>query len=424
VGGYTVIDVETTGLVPEKHDRVVELAVTYVSHDGDIQDHWSTLVNPQRDVGPTSIHGVTATDVIGAPTFAELAPYVMRAIVGRILVAHNASFDLRFLAAELQRCGVSLAQLPLEGLCTMRWAPTFVRSPGRRLSDCCSACGIPLEHAHSASGDAMATALLLSHYLKTVDFAPPWEPTLTAARAYPWPEYRGHFPELRLQPRGCTSGRRQDEWLDGIVSRMPRSALPQVDDYLAVLEMAMLDGFLAEHEKDALVHTARVAGLTRGQVLDIHGSYLVNLAMVALADGVVTASERAELDRAAALLGLHRHDVDAALAEAEATLADQALDGALLQMCGLSLKGGDRVVFTGEMSRPRSQWEAAAREVGLVPGTVTKATTLVVAADPNSGSGKAAKARSYGIPIITEDLFAQLLDTMSSQHRHAPTSKP
>nr|NLI48819.1 hypothetical protein [Propionibacterium sp.] len=175
-----------------------------------------------------------------------------------------------------------------------------------------------------------------------------------------------------------------------------------------------MDGFLAEHEKDALVHTARVAGLTRGQVLDIHGSYLVNLAMVALADGVVTASERAELDRAAALLGLHRHDVDAALAEAEATLGDQALDGALLQMCGLSLKGGDRVVFTGEMSRPRSQWEAAAREVGLVPGTVTKATTLVVAADPNSGSGKAAKARNYGIPIITEDLFAQLLDTMSS----------
>nr|NLI51307.1 hypothetical protein [Propionibacterium sp.]NLI51309.1 hypothetical protein [Propionibacterium sp.] len=46
MGGYTVIDVETTGLVPEKHDRVVELAVTYVSHDGDIQDHWSTLVNP------------------------------------------------------------------------------------------------------------------------------------------------------------------------------------------------------------------------------------------------------------------------------------------------------------------------------------------------------------------------------------------
>lgn len=47
--------------------------------------------------------------------------------------------------------------------------------------------------------------------------------------------------------------------------------------------------------------------------------------------------------------------------------------------------------------------------VGLEPGTVTKATRVVIAADPNSLSGKAAKARSLGIPIITEDAFERLL---------------
>ena len=102
VSGYTVIDVETTGLFPEMHDRIVEIGVVYLSHDGQIQDHWTTLVNPERDVGPTRIHGITPSDVVGAPTFAELAPYVLRAVSGRIVVAHNADFDLRFLAHELQ----------------------------------------------------------------------------------------------------------------------------------------------------------------------------------------------------------------------------------------------------------------------------------------------------------------------------------
>jgi len=67
------------------------------------------------------------------------------------------------------------------------------------------------------------------------------------------------------------------------------------------------------------------------------------------------------------------------------------------------------VVFTGEMRRPRTEREEACRIVGLEPGTVTKATRVVVAADPNSLSGKAAKARSYGIPIITEDAFERIL---------------
>ncbi|QKE84388.1 exonuclease domain-containing protein [Arthrobacter sp. NEB 688] len=77
--GYTVIDVETTGLSPEKGDRVVKIGVVYVSDNGEVQDNWSTLVNPQRDVGPTRIHGLTATDVAGAPTFNDVAPYVLRA---------------------------------------------------------------------------------------------------------------------------------------------------------------------------------------------------------------------------------------------------------------------------------------------------------------------------------------------------------
>lgn len=70
---------------------------------------------------------------------------------------------------------------------------------------------------------------------------------------------------------------------------------------------------------------------------------------------------------------------------------------------------GDRVVFTGDMSVERDVWFARARAAGLEPGGVTKTTKVVVAADPNSLSGKAAKARAYGIPIVTEAAFERLL---------------
>ena len=410
MAGYTVIDVETTGLVPEKHDRIVEIGVVYVAHDGRIQDQWSTLINPQRDVGPTRIHGIRATDVARAPTFADIAPYVIRAMAGRISVAHNSSFDLRFIAHELLRVGVPVHVLPLAGLCTMRWSSVFLNTPTRRLGDCCAASGIALENAHSAGADAFATAQLLTHYLAASRYAPPWVDTVAEARAYAWPTYAGTYPEMRMVHRDDVPPAREDAWLDQIVSRMPRAASPAVDEYLAVLEMALLDGFLAEHEKDQLVSVAEASGLSRGQVLDLHAGYLLAMAEVAWDDGVVTAAEEAELTRIAALLGLNAHDVRAALEEASRQTRESRAAQNCLHVAGIQLRPGDRVVFTGDMNRDRDDWEAIARRHGLEPGGVTKKTAVVVAGDPNSMSGKAAKARAYGLPIIAEAAFEPLLE--------------
>lgn len=410
--GYTVIDVETTGLSPETHDRIVEIGVVYVSDTGEIQDRWSTLVNPRRDVGPTRIHGITATDVTAAPTFEQLAPYVLRAVQGRTIVAHNATFDLRFLAHEMMRAGLPLRPLPLSGVCTMAWSTAYLNAPSRRLVDCCRAGGITLTDSHSAGGDALATAQLLSHYLKTSGLNPPWADMVHSSRSYAWPSFAGAYPELQMTRRSQVAPARADEWLDRIVSKMPRAADARVDSYLAVLELAMLDGVLAEHEKDQLITVASHAGLTRGQVLDIHGDYLRAMAEVALEDGVVTPTERSTLTQAANLLGLRSTDVAAALEAAKAKEGGTAQR--TLASTTLSFQPGDRVVFTGDMIRDRTEWEAIARSHGLQPGGVTKTTKLVVAADPNSLSGKAAKARSYGIPIITEAAFEQLIAAAST----------
>lgn len=415
--GYAVIDLETTGFSPAKHHRILEIGVVELSETGEVEREWASLVNPGRDIGNSHVHGITATDVAGAPRFEDLAHALLESVQGRTIVAHNASFDLRFLEAELLRARVAPAQLPLAGLCTMQWSSVFLEAPSRKLADCCAACGIDLVDAHSALADARATARLLGHYLSLLEGSGilPWQEEHDLGSGLLWPSPIAPA-AARLLPREAARSARPDGWLDRVLSRMPRTADGRVDSYLETLERALLDGVLAEHEKDELVDIAFALGLSRGAVLDLHARYLDAMAEVALEDGIVTGQERADLDRVAAVLGLREVDVDRALETASspgtaATDAPRVEHAAALRLstAGIVLSPGDRIVFTGAMSRDRSSWEEIARGLGYVPGNVTKATKLVVASDPNSQSGKAAKARAYGIPIITEDAFARIV---------------
>ncbi|MGQ4505951.1 exonuclease domain-containing protein [Dermabacteraceae bacterium P13103] len=407
MGGYLVIDVETTGFVPEKFDRILELAVLSVDASGEVEDEWSTLINPGRDVGATHIHGITASDVVNAPTFAEVADHLLGCARGRTLVAHNAPFDVRFLSAEIRRAGYSLPESPLPSVCTMRWAPHFVKAPSRRLHDLCSACGIDLQNAHSAHGDALATANLLRHYIRSAGSSLPWSAVSAEAEQYLWP-----VTERSETPRFLTrTGVREaspDAWLDSLVSRMPQAESVEVDSYLATLEGALLDGFLAEHEKAQLLSVAAEFGLGREKVDSLHRQYLAALAALAWEDGVVTDEERGKMFSVAKMLGVEESAADEILAAGQAG-ADDAEPSGLALGQGIKLEPGDRVCFTGAMKRQRSEWEQECREHGYVPGSLVKSTKLLVASDPNSLSGKAAKAKGWGIPIVTEDAFADFM---------------
>jgi DNA polymerase-3 subunit epsilon len=161
-GGFAVLDVETIGLSP-RTDRIVELAIVRLDPTGAVVAQHASLVNPDRDVGSTRLHGITASDVAGAPRFAELAGWLAARLIGCVLVGHNVAFDLRFAQAEFDRLGIRLPELP--ALCTMRLAPDYLPSlPRRSLAACCAAAGIPLATAHSALSDAQATARLFAAY--------------------------------------------------------------------------------------------------------------------------------------------------------------------------------------------------------------------------------------------------------------------
>lgn len=81
----------------------------------------------------------------------------------------------------------------------------------------------------------------------------------------------------------------------------------------------------------------------------------------------------------------------------------------------VTLVRGDLVVFTGQMLNPRDVWVDRASAAGLRvnQGYVTKATRVLVAADPFSLSTKARRARAYEVPIVSEEDFAAMLSQLN-----------
>lgn len=411
---FAVVDFETTGLVPEKTDRVVEVAVVLTDGQGEIEAEWTTLVNPQRDIGATRIHGISAADVVDAPCFCDIADHLLDLLANRVVVAHNASFDMRFLHRELALANYQIAERPA-ALCSMKWAGRVFGAA--KLAHCCEALGIVLTEAHSAIGDARATAQLISCLMSVSGEAEEWHADVKRCSSYVWP---GPF-TCGTVPSTVMRGQAPADpfsWLRSVLQAAWIPGNPENEAaYMLMLENALLDRSISHTEGRELVATAEASGLSRATVGRLHHDYLRAVAVEALADEVVTDDERADLEAIAAALGLGAPYVDEALAWAQAQ--GRPADTADRQM-GFSLGPGDRVVFTGDMARSREDWVAAVGAVGLASGGVTKSTRLVVAADPDSMSGKAAKARKYGIPIVSESAFAKMFD----EYRDKRAAKP
>ena len=157
---FAVVDVETNGL-SSRRDRLLQIAVITTTGDGEVLDRWSSSVRPRFGrVGPTHIHGLTARDLKEAPTFADVAPDLVRRLDGAVFTAHNADFDWGFVARALRRAGYRAPDTTR--LCTARLSRAVAReAPSHRLADVCERHGIVITRAHDAAADAEATAAVL-----------------------------------------------------------------------------------------------------------------------------------------------------------------------------------------------------------------------------------------------------------------------
>lgn len=393
--GFAIIDFETTGLFPGGQDRVVEVAVVHADELGRVTGEWDTLVNPGRDLGPQRIHHIQAADAMDAPTFAQIASRLVSLLEGRVLVAHNASFDTRFLLAELARLGYVPAS-PLVELCTMKLARDILPGSGRSLADCCDAYDIAIGDAHRASADTLATARLLECYIRSAPGWDGWEHQLDLASRTIWLPL--DLPRTEWMPRPDATGAPQLHFLQRITVKLPEYVGPdECNDYLALLDRALLDRQLSVHESRGLVELAENLGISRTTVEGLHREYFAAVAAVAWADGVLTADETTDLEAVGSLLAIPPAVVHDAMIAPLVPAAVPVLANVF------ELLAGDVVVLTGEMSRPRSDWDRELNFHGFGTGNaVTKKVKLVAAADPDTLSGKARKARDYGIPVVAE----------------------
>ena len=106
MGNFTVavIDFETTGLTPNYGDRTIEVGAVLIS-DNQIVDRFQSLMNPKMKISGfiENYTGITNNMLSKAPDINDVMKKLKSFISNHHLVAHNASFDSRFLDAELSR---------------------------------------------------------------------------------------------------------------------------------------------------------------------------------------------------------------------------------------------------------------------------------------------------------------------------------
>ncbi|MFD8014217.1 DEDDh family exonuclease [Streptomyces sp. NPDC058955] len=297
--GYAVVDVETTGLA--RDDRIVSAAVYRLDAQGRVEDHWYTLVNPERDPGPVWIHGLTSDVLEGAPLFAQIAEEFSARLDGRVLVAHNAMFDWQMIAREYARAERTAPVK--QRLCTIALAKELALPlPNHKLSSLAAHFGVVQQRAHDALDDARV-------------LAEAFRPSLHAAA-----ERGVRLPLLECRPL--------TEW----AAAPARPLIGAQSSYRA-------GSWRPSRKRPACPYPNP-------------GRY--------------------ESDK--------------------------------------PLKQGMRVAFSGDTSVDRELLEDRTVEAGLhVATSVSRLTSLLVTNDPDAGTSKTVKAKSFGTPILDEAAYAHLL---------------
>jgi hypothetical protein len=210
--------------------------------------------------------------------------------------------------------------------------------------------------------------------------------------------------------------------------------LPQLDldrrqnQYAAMLDKALSDGYLARDEADNLAVLAAELDLDEAARSELHDRYFASLVSTVWAHDVLSDDERRQVDAVAELLGIAPHRRDAALVPSVVERAPRPADDDELDdfevIDGLDeslgapaeprtptlarpdvgpLAPGARVALAGSLSQGRDVLALALERAGLVVWeAVTTETSLVVASDVACASGKVRKALRYGVPVVDE----------------------
>ena len=165
---FACLDTETTGLSPAGGGKICEVAVS-VSRGGQTVEEFSTLINPGFPMSAEviAIHGITNEMVQGAPSFADILPQLLGVLDNCVIVAHNADFDISFLRAEFEACGVHFPPYPV--IDTLKLARKSGKFERNRLGLIAQQLGISCEGWHRAMADTKMAEQIFYYFLATLN---------------------------------------------------------------------------------------------------------------------------------------------------------------------------------------------------------------------------------------------------------------
>ncbi|MGY3904149.1 3'-5' exonuclease [Aeromonas lusitana] len=164
-----VLDFETSGLSPNQGDRAIEIGAVRIK-DGQISERFSALMNPGFNVSSfiEQYTGISNAMLKQAPPCGEVMADFVEFIGDDNLVAHNASFDKRFLDAEIERLSTRYrGQFACSLLLSRR---LFPEAPDHKLGTLVQYHSLPNDGVfHRALADAEVTAHLWLALLRELE---------------------------------------------------------------------------------------------------------------------------------------------------------------------------------------------------------------------------------------------------------------
>lgn len=160
-------DTETTGLQPSSGDEIISIGAVRVTNGRIVTgETFKQLVDPGMKIPKASIrfHGITDKDVKGQPDAKTVLPQFHRFCGTAALIAHNAAFDMKFLALKEKAAGVTFKNPVLDIL--LLSAFLHDHTGDHSLQTSAERLGIEVSDRHTALGDAITTAHI---YLAMLD---------------------------------------------------------------------------------------------------------------------------------------------------------------------------------------------------------------------------------------------------------------
>ena len=167
-----VVDLETTGNSPRKGEKIIQISAVIIEN-GKITDQFTSFVFPGKSIPPfiEELTGINDEMVSGAPSFDEIAPKILEILDNGVFVAHNVTFDLSFLQAELEEAGYN----PFAGPAfdTVELAKIAMPSADSfKLTELSNTLSLSHVRPHQADSDAYVTAEILLHFIQELHGLP------------------------------------------------------------------------------------------------------------------------------------------------------------------------------------------------------------------------------------------------------------